>query len=185
MHNQDIVILHPGGEAYSAMQQRQHHPNFGIDLTAKTKRNVSEFHYFYNIESNVGLHQPNHQASVLLVQYMLSLFLGRYGSQQGMDRLSISGEVDAETDRGIRIFQEWLAWSPHSGCVPVDGVLAPVSGSHISGPAGPYVPPVLLLNRLWACIEPATFTNPSRLAGLIGEDVASILWASHPLRKSA
>lgn len=197
MHNQVIVTVSLSGKTISgsaapghtpvmAGQTSSHHPMFGIDLSAKTKRNVAEFHYFYNFESAVGQRQENHRPSVLLAQYMLSLFLKRYGSQLGMEaNLEVTGTMDEPTDRAIRAFQEWLAWSPHAGNVPVDGVLAPVNGLHVPGPAGPYVPPVLLLNRLWACIEPETFTNPSLLSAVIGEEAASTLWASHPLRQSA
>jgi hypothetical protein len=156
---------------------------FGIDRSVSTKRNVPAFHFFYNIETRVGLDQPNHRSSVLLAQYMLDLFLSKYGEQLGLPRLKVTGAVDAETDRAIRAFQKWLEFSPHAGSVPVDGVLAPVTCASVQGPAGRFVPPVLLLNRLWAAIHPRTFTDPYLLAAILGEEVAAELWDSHPCRQ--
>jgi peptidoglycan hydrolase-like protein with peptidoglycan-binding domain len=156
---------------------------FGIDRSVSTKRNIPAFDFFYNIETSVGLGQPNHRASVLLSQYMLDLFLSKYGEQLDLPRLEVTGTMDPETDRAIRAFQIWLEFSPHAGNVPVDGVLAPVACASVDGPNGRYVPPVLLLNRLWASINPQTFTDPYRLSAILGEEIAAELWDSHPCRQ--
>ncbi len=155
---------------------------FGIDQSARTKKNVEGFHFFYNIETAVGLGQPNHRPSSLLVQHMLNVFLSRYGSQLGLRELPVNGVVGSETDRSIRAFQNWLEVSPHAGSVPVDGIVAPVTCPFVDGPHGRYVPSLLLLNRLWASIEPHTFSNPATLGHVIGEDLAMLLWQGHPDR---
>lgn len=157
---------------------------FGVDYSAAAKRNVAAFQYFYNLETAVGLGELNHLPSVMLAQYMLDVFLSRFGEQLGAGRLPVTGVVDSATDRAIRAFQRWLEMSPHAGAVPVDGVLRPVAGTLVEGPAGRYVPPVLLLNRLWTSIQPETFTNPARLAGILGDDIAYGLWESHPVRQT-
>ena len=157
---------------------------FGVDYSTAAKRNVAAFQYFYNVETAVGLGEPNHLPSVMLAQYMLDVFLSRYGEQLGAGRLAVTGAVDVETDRAIRAFQRWLELSPYAGAVPVDGILRPVCDPVVDGPSGRYVPPVLLLNRLWTSIQPETFTNPARLAGILGDDIAYGLWESHPMRRT-
>jgi peptidoglycan hydrolase-like protein with peptidoglycan-binding domain len=156
---------------------------FGIDRSVSTKRNVPAFDFFYNIETSVGLDQLNHRASVMLSQYMLDLFLSKYGQQLELPRLRVSGVVDTQTDLAIRAFQRWLEFSPYAGSIPIDGILNPVTCASIEGPNGRYVPPVLLLNRLWASIHPQTFTDPYRLSAILGEEVAAELWESHPCRQ--
>lgn len=153
---------------------------FGVDRSIPTKRNVSAFQFFFNIGTPVGVGQPNERKSVLLAQYMLDVFLTRYGSLVGIPGLAVTGIVGAETDLAIRAFQRWLQVSPHAGAVPETGILAPVRNAIVEGPRGFYVPTLLLLNRLWATIRPETFVNPGLLSDVVGTDVSELLWANHP-----
>ena len=153
---------------------------FGIDHNIPTKRNMAALQFFYNIESPVGAGQVNERRSVMLTQYMLEVFLSRYGGLVGVSGLAITGTFGPETDRAIRAFQQWLQVSPHAGAVPESGILAPVRSGVVEGPRGAYVPTLLLLNRMWASTRPETFVNPCLLADVLGDEIAGLLWAQHP-----